>query len=196
MSPADLPVPPRPSRPAPPAPLPQRAAIPRPAALAAVAPPAPPALPTVSSAPTDALGRFLAGSTGWHVVPAPVSWPVTVVAWCVLVLDVAVALGLAAGTELPGFLAAISTLGGHGRLLAGGAAVAALWMAVVAVATRGFRRTNSSWLRCWTFGLVVSALALAPVVAAAVAGLLVVALVVAGVLLVAALMLMILAGAL
>jgi len=158
------------------------APLPLPVPLAAQ--PALPALPAVPMtvppaalpAPNDALRQMLAVSTGWHVVPAAVSWMVSVVAWAALSLDLAVAFVLAWRTLPFGFLGEIATLGGHSAILASVAGLAAAVLGVVALRTGGFRRANRAWFRVWTLGLVLSALAVAPLVAATVAGMLIVAL--------------------
>jgi hypothetical protein len=116
------------------------------------------------------------------------------VAWAAVLLDYAV-VGFLAWHPLPfDFLADIATLGGRSALVAGVGGVAAAVMTAVAVRTGGFRRANRAWFRVWTVGFVLSALAVAPLVAATVAGAVVVGLVACAALAVVAVLFAMLGG--
>jgi hypothetical protein len=179
----------------------QPSAVPRPSSLPGRVPlPRPTAPSPVPArglrAPQDALQQMLAASTGWHVVPAAVSWLVTVVAWAALAVDLATAFYLAWHPLPFDLLRVIASVGGHPALVAGTASVAAAVLGVVALRTGGFRRANRAWFRVWTAGLVLSAVAVGPLVAATLLGAFVVALCVSGVLILSMALLAAFAGGL
>ena len=119
-----------------------------------VPPPAPVAPPTGPPPVVDALGSMLAGSTRWSAVPTAVSPLVTLSSWAVLAVDALVLLG-PARSQLVGLLALLSATG---------------FLALVGVASVGFRRANRGWLLAWFAGYVLSAVAGVVLVVALVAG--------------------------
>jgi hypothetical protein len=123
---------------------------------APLVPPQPaPLVPPAGPPPVvDALGSMLAGSTHWSAVPTAVSPLVTLSSWAVLAADALVLLRLAR-SQLVGLLALLAATG---------------LLALVGVASAGFRRANRGWLLAWFVGFVFSAVAGVVLVVALVAG--------------------------